>query len=72
MSLSSATGCKTVYNEAVDQAELLDYARVGAFARYEWGRSEVSLSTGLLGDTFAGEGVEEIAPYVTLNWLTQF
>lgn len=68
----SASGCKTVYDGAVDQAELLDYVRVGAFARYEWGRSEVSLSTGLLGDTFAGEGPAEIAPYVTVNWLTRF
>ncbi|HEX2839787.1 cellulose biosynthesis protein BcsS [Hyphomicrobium sp.] len=72
MSLSSASGCKTTYDETADQAELLDYARVGAFARYEWGRSEVSLSTGVLGDTFAGEGPVEIAPYVTVNWLTQF
>lgn len=72
MSMSGASGCKTVYDEAVDSAELLDYARVGTFARYEWGRSELSLSSGVLGDTFGGDGTEEIAPYVTVNWLTQF
>lgn len=52
-----------------DNAELLDYARGGAFARYEWGGSEVSVSVGALRNTFADN---EVAPYVTLNYLTQF
>jgi hypothetical protein len=50
----------------------LDYARGGAFARYEWDRGELSLSAGVLGDSFSGQGSAEIAPYVTVNWLTQF
>ncbi|WP_072396472.1 cellulose biosynthesis protein BcsS [Hyphomicrobium sp. CS1GBMeth3] len=52
-----------------DSAELLDYARGGTFARYEWGVSEVSVSVGALRNAFADN---EVAPYVTLNWLTQF
>lgn len=70
-----AADCKNDYNDyeiEVERAELLDYARVGAFARYEWGTSELSLSAGVLGDTFAGDDEAEIAPYATINWLTQF
>ena len=55
-----------------EEADLLDYARVGAFARYEWGVSEMSVSAGVLGDSFASDDDIEFAPYVTLNWLTQF
>jgi len=54
------------------QADLLDYARAGSFVRYEWGGSEASLSAGVLGDSFASDDEIEIAPYVTINWLTQF
>lgn len=72
MGTQGAAGCKAIYDEAVDQAELLDYARVGAFARYEWGVSEASVSAGVLGDSFASDGKVELAPYVTVNWLTQF
>ena len=57
---------------AFDGADLLDYARVGSFVRYEWGMSEASISAGVLGDSFASDGAVELAPYVTLNWLTQF
>jgi len=53
-----------------DRADLLDYARAGAFARYEWGWSELSVSGGVLRDTFSGE--EGLAPYMTVNWLVQF
>lgn len=34
--------------------------------------AEVSVSAGVLGDSFSTNGDTEIAPYVTLNWLTQF
>ncbi len=34
--------------------------------------AEASISTGVLGDSFSGEGQIELAPYVTVNWLTQF
>lgn len=57
---------------AFEGADLLDYARLGSFVRYEWGVSEASISAGVLGDSFASDGAVELAPYVTLNWLTQF
>ena len=72
MDAPGASGCKTVYDEDVDPAELLDYARAGAFVRYEWDRGELSLSVGALGDKFSAHDGTEIAPYVTVNWLTQF
>ncbi len=35
--------------------------------------AEVSVSAGALGDSFGtGRQGDEIEPYVTLNWLTQF
>jgi hypothetical protein len=55
-----------------EEADLLDYARAGTFVRYEWNVSEVSLSAGVLGDSFSSGDQIELAPYVTLNWLTQF
>jgi hypothetical protein len=55
-----------------DEADLLDYARAGTFVRYEWNASEVSLSAGVLGDSFSSTDEIELAPYVTVNWLTQF
>lgn len=67
-----ANGCKALYDKRVDQSGLLDYARAGAFARYEWGVSEASISAGVLGDSFASDDEVELAPYVTVNWLTQF
>jgi hypothetical protein len=55
-----------------DSADLLDYARGGAFARYDWGTGEASVSAGVLGDSFSSGDEIEFAPYVTVNWLTQF
>ena len=55
-----------------DEADLLDYARAGTFIRYEWNSSEVSLSAGVLGDSFSSTDEIELAPYVTVNWLAQF
>jgi hypothetical protein len=72
LGLAGASECKTTGNETVEQAGLLDYARGGAFARYEWDRGEVSVSAGVLGDSFSTDGSTEISPYVTVNWLTQF
>jgi hypothetical protein len=70
--MAEKSACKTAYQETVDPAGLLDYGRAGAFARYEWNEGEVSLSAGVLGDSFASDGSVEIAPYTTLNWLTRF
>lgn len=53
------------------RAELLDYARAGVFARYEWGTGEASLGVGVLGDSLGDDGTE-LSPYATVNWLTQF
>jgi hypothetical protein len=72
LGLATASGCKTGGGETVEPSGLLDYARGGAFARYELERGELSLSAGVLGDSFAAQGEAEIAPYVTINWLTQF
>ncbi len=73
MEAPGASGCKVSDGTRVDPAGLMDYARAGAFARYEWDRGELSLSAGVLGDSFgSGDDDVEIAPYVTLNWLTQF
>lgn len=55
-----------------EEADLFDYARAGTFVRYEWGVSEASISAGVLGDSFASDDAIELAPYVTVNWLTQF
>lgn len=52
------------------RAKLLDYGRAGAFVRYEWGWSELSVSAGVLKDTFSDK--DDVAPYVTVNWLAQF
>lgn len=69
---SGAEGCRRTDDQKVDPVDLLDYARVGTFVRYEWGMSEMSVSGGVLGDSFAADGGIEIEPYVTVNWLTQF
>lgn len=49
------------------RAEPIDYGRIGMFARYEWYGGELSASAGVLGDFR-----EEISPYGTLNWISQF
>lgn len=70
---NSTSRCNRLSDD-LDRADLLDYARAGVFARYEWGTGEMSLSAGALGDSFGSGSHDktEIAPYVTLNWLTQF
>lgn len=55
-----------------EAADLLDYARGGAFARYEWDAGEASVSAGVLGESFAAGDEIELAPYMTVNWLTRF
>jgi len=72
MEKPGAKGCRTPSDDTIAPSDLLDYARAGAFARYEWGQGELSLSAGALGDSFSRDGKTEISPYVTLNWLTQF
>jgi len=72
MGKPGAKECRTPADEAIEPSDLLDYARAGAFARYEWGGGEISLSAGALGDGFSQGGKTEISPYVTINWLTQF
>lgn len=64
--------CKSLPGDPIDATDLLDYGRAGAFARYEWGVSEASISAGVLGDSFSGDDEVELAPYLTVNWLTQF
>jgi hypothetical protein len=69
----AGSGCRSLNGDPIAPTDLLDYARAGGFVRYEWDRSEVSLSAGVLGDSFGtGDDDIELAPYVTLNWLTQF
>ncbi|MBU2581794.1 MAG: cellulose biosynthesis protein BcsS [Alphaproteobacteria bacterium] len=49
------------------RTELMDYGRVGMFARYQWYGGEIAASAGLLGDFR-----EDTSPYATVNWITQF
>lgn len=42
MDALSGSGCRSLSGDPIDGTELLDYARAGAFARYEWGQGEVS------------------------------
>jgi hypothetical protein len=72
MEKSGAPGCRTPNDDTIEPSDLMDYARAGAFARYEWERGELSLSAGALGDSFSRDGATDISPYVTVNWLTQF
>lgn len=67
----SADAERCLHGEQV-KTDLLDYARAGGFARYDWGTGEVSVSAGVLGDSFSAGDEIELAPYVTVNWLTQF
>lgn len=69
MEMSGTSGCNHAYDQ---ETRLLDYARAGAFVRYELERGELSLSVGALGDKFSRGGETEISPYATVNWLTQF
>ncbi|MFA5950252.1 MAG: cellulose biosynthesis protein BcsS [Hyphomicrobium sp.] len=55
-----------------EDAELLDFGRVGAFASYQWGSGEVSLSAGALGSSLEEAGSLELAPYANINWLSRF
>ncbi len=66
-----ASGCKAMDETRSDPAELLDYVRIGVFVRYEWGVSEASLSAGAWGNSWQQDG-QDFAPYITVNWLTQF
>ena len=72
MQPAGTSGCRYADDTSADPADLLDYARGGLFARYEWGVSEASVSVGVLGDSFDQGSDIEVAPYVTVNWLTQF
>jgi len=53
-------------------AELLDFGRLGAFATYQWGSGEVSISAGALGSSLDEAGSLELSPYANLNWLSRF
>lgn len=46
--------------------------RGGLFLRYEWAGGEISASAGLSGDIGSLELTDELSPYATINWLTQF
>jgi hypothetical protein len=64
-------GCRAAYDEVYDAANLLDYARGGAFVRHEWSSGEVSVSGGVLGGSFRGDDASSLNPYGTVTWLTQ-
>lgn len=46
--------------------------RGGLFLRYEWSGGEISASAGVAGDIGSLSLSEDVAPYATINWLTQF
>lgn len=69
MDTATVKRCKYDYES---KARLMDYARAGGFVRYELEQGELSLSMGALGDKFSRDGKTEIAPYMTVNWLTKF
>jgi Cellulose biosynthesis protein BcsS len=48
-----------------------DGSRAGLFARYEWFGGEISVSAGVAGPMNGG-GTDDLAPYTTINMLTQF
>ena len=64
--------CVIDYGGSYVAANLLDYARGGAFVRHEWSSGEVSVSAGVLGGSFRGEDTASLDPYATVTWLTQF
>lgn len=55
-----------------DEASLLDFGRVGLFARYAWASGEVSVSAGVLGRSVNTSSSSDVEPYVGFNWLSQF
>jgi hypothetical protein len=68
----SSGDCVIDYGGSYVAANLLDYARGGAFVRHEWSSGEVSVSAGVLGGSFRGEDTSSLDPYATVTWLTQF
>lgn len=46
-------------------------ARAGVFVRYDWFGGEISVATGVAG-SMTGSVTDELAPYATINVLTQF
>jgi hypothetical protein len=72
MQEDSGNGCLVAHTETYEAAGLLDYARGGAFVRYEWSSGEISISGGVLGGGFRGEDTSSPDPYATMTWLTQF
>lgn len=69
---SKAGTCKRSGLTEASRAELLDFARGGAFVRYAWDGGEASVSAGVLGNSLTNPGAAKLEPYVTVNWLTQF
>jgi hypothetical protein len=72
--LEAGSGCRLGDGD-VEAPSLLDYARTGAFVRYEWTGGEVSVSGGVLGRMFdaGGDGDDlELDPYGTVNVIVQF
>jgi hypothetical protein len=68
----SSADCVIDHGGHYAAANLLDYARGGAFVRHEWRSGEVSVSAGVLGGGFRGEDTSSLDPYATMTWLTQF
>lgn len=48
-----------------------DASRLGLFARYDWFGGEISAAAGVAG-SMTGGSTDDLAPYVTINMLTQF
>lgn len=61
------SGVSVGLEAAVNGNEVYGAARAGSFARYEWGRGEVSLSGGMAGDRAGATG-----PYGSLGLLFRF
>ncbi len=72
MAAGNRDDCRIRDGRNAEPTDLLDYGKVGVFARYEWEGGEVSVSTGALGQVFTTGGDIEYDPYVTVNWITQF
>ncbi len=68
----SSGDCARQFILESERTELIDYARTGAFLRYEWDGGEISASAGVSGGMFKNGGSSEPRPYGTINWIKQF
>lgn len=71
MRVSAVSRCRLAADDP-DVKSLMDYGRTGLFARYEWEGGEASVSAGGLGQFYESGSLQDVEPYVTVNWITQF